>query len=108
MLVKYDLDDKGNGHVFNRKKIFVELETKYQKVEISEVEVLGKILALDNIIQLSSLDSDRYHEAFAHIPASNLEKPKSFPYFFIVFADFGAGFLHKATLCKGLCGHTLW
>lgn len=71
MYVKYLLDDRGTGHVFKREKVLVEESSEYQTIEISELEILGKVLALDGIIQLSQLDSDRYHEAFAHIPVSN-------------------------------------
>ncbi len=72
MYIKYNLDDQGTGHVFKRKKLLVKEVSEYQTIEISELEILGKVLVLDNIIQLSELDCDRYHEAFAHIPVSNL------------------------------------
>ena len=71
MYVKYLLDDEGTGHVFKRKKVYAKENSAFQAIEISELEILGKVLVLDNIIQLSQLDSDRYHEAFAHIPVSN-------------------------------------
>lgn len=74
MYIKYNLDDKGTGHVFKRNKLHVKKTSKYQTIEISELEILGKVLVLDNIIQLSELDCNRYHEAFAHIPVSNLIK----------------------------------
>jgi spermidine synthase len=77
MLVKYDLDDKGTGHVFQRKKLVAEERSKFQNIEISDLDVLGRVLVLDNIIQLSELDCDRYHEAFAHIPMSNIPDPQS-------------------------------
>tara|TARA_Y100001972_G_C7576611_1_gene289315 strand:+ start:65 stop:886 length:822 start_codon:yes stop_codon:yes gene_type:complete len=72
MYIKYNLDDQGIGHVFKRNNLIVKETSKYQTIEISELEILGKVLVLDNIIQLSELDCDRYHEAFAHIPVSNL------------------------------------
>ena len=75
MLVKYDLDDKGTGHVFNRKKLITSIRTDYQKIEISDLDILGRVLVLDGIIQLSELDCDRYHESFAHIPMSHVVNP---------------------------------
>ncbi len=75
MLVKYDLDAKGTGHVFERKTLIVDEVSYYQKIEISDLDILGRVLVLDNIIQLSSLDCDRYHETFAHIPMSCIDKP---------------------------------
>ncbi len=75
MLIKYNLDDKGTGHVFNRNKTIVFQESKYQKIEISDLDILGRVLVLDDIIQLSELDCDRYHETFAHIPMSHIHNP---------------------------------
>lgn len=75
MLVKYDLDAKGTGHVFERKALIVDVRSEYQKIEISDLDILGRVLVLDNIIQLSSLDCDRYHETFAHVPMSCIENP---------------------------------
>ena len=74
--IKYLLDDKGTGHVFERKHLLVTEQTKYQKLEISDLDILGRVLVLDNIIQLSELDCDRYHETFAHIPMSQIGEPK--------------------------------
>ena len=76
MLVKYDLDDKGTGHVFKRNHLHVYEWSDYQKIEISDLDILGRVLALDDIIQLSELDCDRYHETFAHIPMSCINEPQ--------------------------------
>ena len=76
MFVKYNLDSQGTGHVFRRSKLLHYEQSPYQNIEISDLEILGRVLVLDNIIQLSSLDSARYHEALAHIPMSNLSDPK--------------------------------
>ncbi len=75
MLVKYHLDDKGTGHVFKRKNVVSSCRSEYQKIEISNLDILGRVLVLDDIIQLSDLDCDRYHESFAHVPMSNILKP---------------------------------
>lgn len=75
MLVKYNLDAKGTGHVFERKQMLHYEQSPYQIIEVSDLEILGRVLVLDNIIQLSSLDSARYHEALAHIPMSNVSHP---------------------------------
>jgi len=74
---KYYLDDTGTGHVFFRKNLLFSSMSKYQSIEISELDKLGTVLVLDKIIQLSSLDCDRYHESFAHIPISLIKEPKS-------------------------------
>lgn len=75
MLIKYDLDAKGTGHVFERKKLLELKKSDFQTIEVSDLDILGRVLVLDNIIQLSELDSSRYHESFAHIPVSNLDCP---------------------------------
>ena len=36
MLIKYNLDDKGTGHVFERKELHVMENSKYQRIEISD------------------------------------------------------------------------
>ncbi len=76
MLIKYNLDDKGTGHVFERKELHVMENSKYQRIEISDVDILGRVLVLDNIIQLSELDCDRYHESFAHIQMACVAEPR--------------------------------
>ena len=75
MLVKYNLDAKGTGHMFSRDRMLHYEQSQYQIIEIADLEFLGRVLVLDNIIQLSSLDSARYHEALAHIPMSNISNP---------------------------------
>ncbi len=77
MFVKYDLDAKGTGHVFERLRLIEQESSCFQQIEISDLDILGRVLVLDNIIQLSELDSDRYHESFCHIPLSNLSNPTS-------------------------------
>ncbi|MEC7985070.1 MAG: hypothetical protein VX278_07895 [Myxococcota bacterium] len=76
MLIKYNLDDKGTGHIFFRNRLLHYEKSPFQSIEISDLDILGRVLVLDGIIQLSRLDSARYHEALAHIPMSNLEAPQ--------------------------------
>lgn len=66
MQTEYLLDDRGNGQVFNRLELIHEEQSGWQSIEISDLEILGRVLALDGIIQLSELDKDRYHETMAH------------------------------------------
>ena len=63
---KYLLDDHGNGQLFNRKLLIHAEKSDWQSIEISELEILGRVLVLDDIIQLSELDKDRYHETITH------------------------------------------
>ena len=93
MLVKYDLDDKGTGHVFKRNHLHAYEWSDYQKIEISDLDILGRVLALDDIIQLSELDCDRYHETFAHIPMSCAIQPQR-----VLILGGGDGILAKELL----------
>ena len=65
-VANYFLDDKGNGQIFNVVNTICKENSNWQSIEISELELLGKVLALDGIIQLSELDKDRYHETITH------------------------------------------
>ena len=66
MQCKYLLDDLGNGQLFNRVSLIHSEKSVWQSIEISELDILGRVLVLDNIIQLSELDKDRYHETITH------------------------------------------
>ncbi len=66
MQTKYLLDDRGNGQLFNRLKLIHEEQSDWQSIEVADLQILGRVLALDGIIQLSELDKDRYHETITH------------------------------------------
>ena len=66
MQSEYLLDDRGNGQLFNRIELIHEEQSNWQSIEISDLEILGRVLVLDGIIQLSELDKDRYHETITH------------------------------------------
>jgi spermidine synthase len=50
--------------------------TPYQTIDIVRTDVFGKVLTLDNHIQLTELDECAYHEALVHIPLANVVKPE--------------------------------
>ena len=72
---KYKLDDAGNGQTFICNQVLYNNRSKFQKIEVADLELLGRVLVLDDIIQLSELDCDIYHESFAHIPMSFVRQP---------------------------------
>ena len=90
---KYKLDFKGNGQEFLSKKVIYKTQSKFQKIEISDLDLLGRVLVLDDIIQLSELDCDVYHESFAHIPMSYLKNPQR-----VLILGGGDGILAKELL----------
>ena len=65
---KFKLDNAGNGQIFFVNNFICNQQSKYQKIEVCDLNMLGRTLILDDIIQLSELDCDVYHESFAHMP----------------------------------------
>ncbi len=61
---------------FKVSKVLVpETDTGYQKMMILETERLGRVLVLDNIVQLTEEDEGIYHEWIVHWPMFSLLKP---------------------------------
>ena len=52
-------------------KKLVEKQSKFQKIEIYDTASVGKMLVLDDVIQLTEADEFPYHEMFVH-PAMNV------------------------------------
>jgi spermidine synthase len=52
-----------------------QLETPYQKLQIFESHRLGRVLALDGVLQLSQRFEANYHEMMAHVPVNILLGP---------------------------------
>lgn len=52
-------------------------QSQFQKIDIYDSDVYGKILFLDGHVQLSTFDEKAYHEGLVWIPLLNLENPKS-------------------------------
>lgn len=46
----------------------LEEKTQFQKIQIFETPVFGKVLALDDAIQITERDSHIYHEMLVHVP----------------------------------------
>ena len=56
-------------HVLHRK-------TDFQTIDIYDTEAFGKILFLDNHVQLAELDEHAYHESLVHIPLLSVFMPR--------------------------------
>lgn len=50
--------------------------TEFQKIDIVDTEVFGRMLLLDGHVQFSTLDEHAYHEALVHIPMMSVARPK--------------------------------
>jgi spermidine synthase len=57
-------------HLLHRK-------TEFQAIDILDTDVFGRVLLLDNHIQLTELDEHAYHEALVQIPLLSMPEPKS-------------------------------
>jgi spermidine synthase len=53
-----------------------EAQTRFQKIQILDTPVFGRILLLDEHIQLAEFDEFAYHESLVHIPLLSILDPK--------------------------------
>lgn len=58
-------------------KVLHEVKTEHQHLVIFENKTWGRVLILDGIFQLTTLDEFIYHEMMAHVPLMAMERPKS-------------------------------
>lgn len=67
-----------NGYVqeISISKKIVEENSEYQLIQLFDSPILGKFLALDQIIQISERDEFAYSEMLTHIPILSLAKPE--------------------------------
>ncbi|AJC71991.1 spermidine synthase [Thermococcus guaymasensis DSM 11113] len=57
---------RGYGVAFKVKRRLFETQTKYQRLEIYETEGFGKLLVLDDTVQLVEVGEESYHEVLVH------------------------------------------
>ena len=58
------------------KRILVDEQTQYQRVQFVETEFFGNAMILDGIIQLTERDNMGYHEMIVHAPMLAVGQPK--------------------------------
>ncbi|MBQ8754963.1 MAG: polyamine aminopropyltransferase [Lentisphaeria bacterium] len=58
------------------KRVLYSGQTPFQKIDLYETELLGKLLMLDEIVQLASYDEFAYHEMMANLPFYAAEAPR--------------------------------
>jgi spermidine synthase len=51
-------------------------QSQYQKIEVHQSKFFGKVLVLDDVIQLTERDADSYNEMMAHIPMFQHPNPR--------------------------------
>lgn len=55
-------------HCFGIKRVLVDYQSSVQRIQIIEIESLGKCLLIDGRIQSAEKDEFIYHEALVHPP----------------------------------------
>lgn len=58
------------------KRVLAEEQTPYQRIAILETEFFGRVLILDDVIQLTERDNMGYHEMITHIPMLAVDSPR--------------------------------
>ena len=58
------------------KKVLVDMKSKYQKIQVFDTLIYGKILVLDGIIQITEKDEAAYSEMLVHPAIQILKNPK--------------------------------
>jgi spermidine synthase len=58
-------------------KLLHEEKSKYQTVKVFDTVQLGRMLVLDDVIQVTQLDEFVYHEMLAHVPLHSHPNPES-------------------------------
>ncbi|MEQ9714621.1 MAG: polyamine aminopropyltransferase [Candidatus Asgardarchaeum sp.] len=66
----------GISRLINVSKILYSGETKYQRIDLFESLLFGKVLVLDGLVQFSSYDEYIYHEALVHPTMLSIENPR--------------------------------
>ncbi|KMZ72315.1 Spermidine synthase [Zostera marina] len=66
----------GEGHSMKVKEILFNKKSKYQQVLVFESYSYGKVLALDDIVQLTEKDECAYQEMIAHLSLCSIPSPK--------------------------------
>lgn len=54
----------------------VELESEYQDIAVYQTPHFGKVLVLDDVVQITERDADSYNEMMSHIPMMFHSNPK--------------------------------
>ena len=62
--------DKNDGVdiVYKENELLYEKKSKFQNIKVFKNELYGKILVIDDDLQLTDKDENNYHEMIAHVP----------------------------------------
>jgi spermidine synthase len=65
------------GYFFTVKKTLVKKRTRYQELQLIDTDEFGKVLLLDNIIQVAERNDFHYHEPMVHPALCSHPNPQS-------------------------------
>ncbi len=68
---------KGYAQEIQIKKELVNINSEFQNIKIIDTYSHGKVLILDNVVQVTEKDEAGYSEMLAHIPIFSLSNPKN-------------------------------
>ncbi len=71
----YEMSGSSYGYFFEIKNVKT-IKTPYQKITIGKSPVFGKVLLIDDVIQISEKDEKWYHEPLIHVPLGFHPNPK--------------------------------
>ena len=67
----------GYGQSFQASKVLFDSQTSYQRLEIIETALWGRVMLLDGVVQTTEKDEFVYHEMFAHVPSFMHDSPNT-------------------------------
>lgn len=76
MHLEYPIRSDKFSHRIEITDSIASVQSDFQRIDILETPCFGRILLLDNHIQLATLDEHAYHEALVHIPLLNVPNPR--------------------------------
>merc|ERR1740117_2354174 len=88
-----DDDNDNDSDENNHSSLLFSKQSQYQKIEVHQSKFFGKLLVLDDVIQLTERDADSYNEMMAHIPMFQHTLPKR-----ILVIGGGDGYVLKEVL----------
>mgnify|MGYP006286412605 CR=1 FL=1 len=68
--------DRHWGQFFDVDRTLYDARSAYQDIRIIENRIWGRVLLLDGVVQTTSADEHRYHEALVHVPMLSLSDPR--------------------------------
>ncbi len=69
--------EKQHGLFYKVKKLLYNKKSNYQDIKIFDTYDIGRVLMLDNVLNITTETEHFYHEPMAHIPIAMVDKPEN-------------------------------